>query len=189
MDYRSMSTSALLKSLIGAKATATKYKGELRPLFEANEETASSDLAQLLVARELMQRWLLEAVKEKDALASPSDVKRFLIAVFAGQGYESFVTLYLDAQHRLIIAEESFRGTLTHTSVHPREIVKRALYHNAACVLFAHNHPSGVAEPSRADEILTQALKTSLALVDVRVADHFVIAGNTATSFAERGLV
>lgn len=189
MDYRTMSTRELLKSLIGARATTTKYKGELRPLFEANGETAPSDLAPLLVARELLERWLKEEMRTKDSLASPADVKRFLVSVFAGQGYESFVTLYLDAQNRLIVAEESFRGTLTHTAVYPREIVRAALRHNAAGVLFAHNHPSGVAEPSRADEILTASLKSSLALVDVRVLDHFVIAGNTATSFAERGLL
>jgi DNA repair protein RadC len=189
MDYRTMSTSELLTSLIGQKATTTKYKGELRPLFEANEETASSDLAPLLVARELLQRWLGETVKRQDALASPADVKNFLVSVFAGQGYESFVTLYLDVQHRLICAEESFRGTLTHTAVYPREIARRALYHNAACVLFAHNHPSGMAEPSRADESLTAGLKSTLALVDVRVLDHFVIAGTLVTSFAERGML
>jgi len=189
MDYSSMSTSELLEALIGRKATSLKYKGQLRPLFEANRETAARELAPLLIARELLERWLQETILTKDALAAPADVKRFLVSVFAGQGYESFVTLYLDAQHRLIVAEESFRGTLTHTAVYPREIVRAALLHNAACVLFAHNHPSGVAEPSRADEMLTASLKSSLALVDVRVLDHLVIAGTSATSFAERGLL
>jgi DNA repair protein RadC len=100
-----------------------------------------------------------------------------------------FVALWLDAQNRLIEYEEMFRGTLTQTSVYPREIVKRALACNAAGVLFAHNHPSGVAEPSRADEALTQALKQALLLIDVKVLDHFVIAGNTTVSFAKRGLL
>jgi DNA repair protein RadC len=97
--------------------------------------------------------------------------------------------LFLDAQNRVTAQEELFAGTLTQTSVYPREVVKRALHHNAAAVIFAHNHPSGVAEPSLADELLTKALKEALGLVDVRVLDHFVIAGNVALSFAERGLL
>jgi DNA repair protein RadC len=95
----------------------------------------------------------------------------------------------MDARNRLIVAEELFRGTLTQTSVYPREVVKRALFHNAAAVIFAHNHPSGETDPSRSDEMLTTTLKTALALVDVRVLDHFVVAGNKALSFAERGLL
>ena len=100
-----------------------------------------------------------------------------------------FVALFLDSQHRLIAAEELFRGTLAQTSVYPREIVKSALALNAAAVIFAHNHPSGVAEPSRADELLTQSLKSALALIDVRTLDHFVVAGGEVVSFAERGLL
>jgi len=100
-----------------------------------------------------------------------------------------FLALYLDAQHRLIEAEELFRGTLTQTSVYPRELVKGALARNASALAIAHNHPSGEAEPSRADELLTQTLKSALSLVDVRVIDHFVVAGDRVVSFAERGLV
>lgn len=107
----------------------------------------------------------------------------------AGRDYEVFMVLFLDAQHRVLSPEEMFRGTLTQTSVYPREVVKRSLANNAAAVIFAHNHPSGVAEPSRADELLTQSLKQALALVDVRVLDHFVVAGNGVMSFAERGLL
>jgi DNA repair protein RadC len=187
--YRTMSDIALLSSVIGIEATKNRYQGQLRPLFEANGETAFTDLAPLLAARELLVRWMAEELTKKDALCSPTDVKQFLVTVFAGQGYESFVTLYLDVQHRLICAEESFRGTLTHTAVYPREIAKAALTHNAACVLFAHNHPSGQAEPSRADELLTQSLKQALQLVDVRVLDHLVIGGNSAVSFVERGML
>ena len=113
----------------------------------------------------------------------------FLKLHFAGQTYESFVVMYLDAQHRLIAVEDLFRGTLTQTSVYPREIARRALHHNAAALVVAHNHPSGVAEPSRADEPLTNALKNSLSLLDVRVLDHLVIAGSQATSLAQRGLM
>jgi DNA repair protein RadC len=103
--------------------------------------------------------------------------------------HETFVVLFLDSQHRLLAADELFRGTLAQTSVYPREIVKAALSHNAAAVIFAHNHPSGVAEPSRADELLTQSLKQALALVDIRTLDHFVVAGSRVVSFAERGLL
>lgn len=136
-----------------------------------------------------MRRWMKEELTRSQAFESPIVVKEFLALAFAGQEYESFVTLYLNAQHRLIEAEESFRGTLTHTSVYPREIVRRALHWNAATVVFAHNHPSGHAEPSPADQFLTESLKAALGLVDVRVADHIVIAGNAAVSFAERGLL
>src|SRR5205085_11098996 len=107
----------------------------------------------------------------------------------ADREHEVFIVLFLDAQHRLISAEEMSRGTLTPTSVYPREVVKAELTHNAAAVIFAHNHPSGIAEPSRADELLTQALKQALALVDIRTLDHFVVAGPQVVSFAERGLL
>jgi DNA repair protein RadC len=99
------------------------------------------------------------------------------------------VVLFLDSQHRLIACEELFRGTLAQTSVYPREVVKAALAHNAAAVILCHNHPSGIAEPSRADELLTQALKQALALVDIRTLDHFVVAGANVISFSERGLI
>ena len=103
--------------------------------------------------------------------------------------HEVFVAMFLDAQNRVIETEELFRGTLTQTSVYPREVVKRALHYNAGAVILAHNHPSGVAEPSHADETLTQALKQALALVDIRVLDHFIVAGSSVLSFAERGLL
>jgi DNA repair protein RadC len=103
--------------------------------------------------------------------------------------YEVFVVVLLDAQNRVLAAEEMFRGTLSQTSVYPREVVKTALRHNAGAVIFAHNHPSGIAEPSHADEILTQSLKQALVLVDIKVLDHFIVAGGSALSFAERGLI
>ena len=117
-------------------------------------------------------------------------MRDYLRLHLAGLLHEVFFALWLDSQHRLLVAEELFRGTLASTSVYPREVVKRALAHNAAAVVFAHNHPSGVAEPSSADETLTRSLKQSLALVDVRVLDHFVVAGQaTPLSFAERGML
>jgi DNA repair protein RadC len=109
--------------------------------------------------------------------------------LLGGRQQEVFVVLFLDTQHRLIAAEELFHGTLTQTSVYPREVVKRALMHNAAAVLLANNHPSGLAEPSQADQLLTNALKQALALVDVRALDHFIIGDESALSFAERGLI
>jgi DNA repair protein RadC len=109
--------------------------------------------------------------------------------MLAGKDHEVFVAVFLDAQHRVIDAEELFQGTLTQTSVYPREVVKASLRWNAAAVIFAHNHPSGVAQPSQADELLTRNLKDALALVDVKVLDHFIIAGNASISFAERGLL
>ena len=124
-----------------------------------------------------------------DALSAPGAVRDYLRLLLHNREHEVFVMVLMDAQHRVLAAEELFRGTLTQTSVYPREIVKSALRHNAAAVIFAHNHPSGVTEPSRADEALTMALKQALALVDIKVLDHFIVAGGSALSFAERGLL
>ena len=124
-----------------------------------------------------------------DALASPSAVRDYLRLLLHDREHEVFVGVFLDSQNRVIASDELFRGTLAQTSVYPREVVKAALAHNAAAVIFAHNHPSGVAEPSRADELLTSALKQALALVDIRTLDHFVVAGSALVSFAERGLI
>jgi DNA repair protein RadC len=126
---------------------------------------------------------------ERPALSSPNAVRDFLRLKLAGIEREEFHVVYLDAQNRVIGAECLHAGTLTQTAVYPREVVKGALGHNAGAVIFAHNHPSGVAEPSRADELLTQALKQALALVDVKVLDHFIVAGVSSLSFAERGLL
>jgi DNA repair protein RadC len=128
-------------------------------------------------------------MRNTSALLSPTAVRDYLRMLLHDRGHEVFVVVFMDAQHRVIASEELFRGTLTQTSVYPREVVKAALAHNAASVVLAHNHPSGVTEPSRADELLTQTLKQALALVDVKVLDHFVIAGSGSVSFAERGLL
>jgi DNA repair protein RadC len=116
-------------------------------------------------------------------------VAGYLQLVLAGRPHEVFGALFLDAQHRLLAFEEIFRGTLTQTAVYPREIVKRALAHNAAAVILAHNHPSGTTEPSHADELLTRTLSSALALVDVKVIDHIIVARGASLSFAQRGLV
>lgn len=146
--------------------------------------------AQLVATLELARRGLREELRARPTLAAPGAVRDWLRLALAPLQHEVFVALWLDAQNRLIADEELFRGTLTQTSVYPREVVKQALARNAAAVILAHNHPSGVAEPSPADETLTRALKQALALVDVKLLDHFVVAGNAMPlSFAERGLL
>ena len=143
----------------------------------------------LSVARELLLRDLREQMHRGPVMTSPQILRDWLRLYCAGLEHEVFLVLYLDANHRLIESQELFRGTLTQTSVYPRELVKGALARNAAALAVAHNHPSGQAEPSRADEFLTQTLKSTLSLVDVRVIDHFVVAGDQVVSFAERGLI
>jgi DNA repair protein RadC len=145
--------------------------------------------AQFAAAMELARRAAEERVREAKGLTSPGAVRDYLRLAIGGRPHEVFLCIWLDAQHRAIRFEELFRGTLTQTSVYPREVVKMALQTNAAAVIFAHNHPSGVAQPSQADELLTANLKEALALVEVKVLDHFIIAGNQAISFAERGLL
>ncbi len=145
--------------------------------------------AELLAVIEMARRGMSAQLRESPVFTAPQVVKEYLQLQLGALPHEVFWVLFLDAQHRLIAAEELFRGTLTQTSVYPREVVKQALAHNAAAVILAHNHPSGVLEPSRADELLTQTLKSSLALVDVRVLDHLVVGRASAVSFAERGLL
>lgn len=146
--------------------------------------------AQLAASLELARRALAAPLKTRDALASPEAVRDWLRLALGQTPHEMFMALWLDAQNRLIASEELFRGTLTQTSVYPREVVKRALEHNAGAVILAHNHPSGLAEPSRADEVLTSSLKQALAMIDVKLLDHFIVAGSARPlSFAERGLL
>jgi DNA repair protein RadC len=139
----------------------------------------------LSAAREI----LATRIRHGDVLNSPGAVRDYLQLVLHSREYEVFVVVLLDAQNRVLASEEMFRGTLTQTSVYPREVVKTALRHNAAAVIFAHNHPSGVTEPSHADQLLTQSLKQALALVDIKVLDHFIIAGGSSLSMAERGML
>ena len=171
--------------------------GGLNRLFAASSAELSevhgigpAKYVQLQAVLEMSRRALAEEMTQGSAFASPGAVRDYLRLHLACLPHEVFFALWLDAQNRLIAAEELFRGTLTQTSVYPREVVKRALGHNAAAVVLAHNHPSGLSEPSRADELLTRELKQALALVDVRVLDHFIVAGqSTPLSFAERGLL
>lgn len=173
----------LVALLVGPKMAAKLYQGSLLKLLYHDAHP------RITAAMELVRRSLHETLQQKPALNSPSTVRDYLRLLLSGKEHEVFVVLYLDAQNRVIEVEELFRGTLTQTSVYPREIVKRALHYNAGATIFAHNHPSGVAEPSHADEALTQALKQALALVDVKVLDHFIVAGSGVLSFSERGLI
>lgn len=170
--------------------------GSLGELFGADRKTlgairgfGDAKYVQLKAVTEMARRALAAEMKAGVNLSSPTAVRDFLRLQLQHRPVEVFVGLFLDAQNRVIAVEELFSGTLTQTSVFPREVVRRALHYNAAGMIFAHNHPSGVAEPSHADETLTQALKQALALVDVRVLDHFIIGKGATLSFAERGLI
>ena len=145
--------------------------------------------AELLAVFELARRALSQRLKEREAFHTPDAVKQYLQLQLAHKNHEVFAVLFLDSQNRLLAMEELFRGTLSQTSVYPREVVMRALHHQAAAVVLSHNHPSGSVQPSRADEHLTQTLKASLALADVRVLDHIIVGQGQALSMAEQGLM
>lgn|SRR5579859_2102683 len=189
-------TGTLGKSAVDlARALLAKF-GSLAGLIAATREEfcalpglGDAKYAQLQAATELIRRALAAEIKSGINLSSPAAVRDFLRLSIQSRQIEIFMGLFLDAQNRVIAAEELFSGTLTQTSVFPREVVRKALHYNAAAMIFAHNHPSGVAEPSHADETLTHALKEALALIDVRVLDHFVIGRGATLSFAERGLL
>lgn len=187
-DGVNLSDQALLARLLGVRNARRLYRGSLSSLLQSAEAGCVAT-GRLFVARELVRRALAEELQRQPVFSSPAVVKDYLKLTIGSKDHEVFVVLFLDAQHALIAAEEMFRGTLSQTSVYPREVVKAALRLNAGGVILAHNHPSGVAEPSRADEYLTQTLKTALALIDVRVLDHVIVTGQTTVSFAERGLL
>ena len=155
--------------------------------FSALHGMGPAKFAQLQAVMELARRAMEEQLQSGCTLGSPQAVKDYLRVVFRNMGHESFMVLFLDVKNRLIATREMFRGTLTHTSVYPREVVKEALTYNAASVMLAHNHPSGTPDPSESDLLLTRTLMQALALIDVRILDHFVIAGHQVHSFAEHG--
>ncbi len=170
--------------------------GNLTKLFAAGKKDfcdvhgmGQAKYVQFQAVLELSRRALHEEMETGDALNSPGAVRDYLQLLLRSRQQEVFMAIFLDAQHRVMASEELFSGTLTQTSVYPREVVKRALYHNAAAVIFAHNHPSGVTEPSQSDRLLTDALKQALSLVDVRVLDHFIVSGSGCLSFAEQGML
>lgn len=187
METHTLSNEELLAVLIGRKTAAKVYRGRLAPLaFGADCQSPHPKLA---AAVEFTKRLMRESLYHGPALGSPQEVSEYLIAHFLGKEYEAFVVVFLDNQHRVISIEEMFRGTIDGASVYPREIVVAVLRRNAAACIFAHNHPSGVAEPSQADQRLTTRLKSALSVIDIRVLDHFVVAGGETVSFAERGLL
>jgi len=167
----------------------------LRQLLKADVQTfcehrglGPAKYAQLQAVLEMARRYLFEGLQRGDSLTSPQETRQYLSSQLRDYPHEVFAVLFLDQRHRVIEFDEMFRGTIDGASVYPREVVKKALEYNSAAVIFAHNHPSGVAEPSQADEKITRRLKDALALVDIRVLDHFVV-GDEVVSFAERGLL
>lgn len=167
----------------------------LRQLLKADQQSfcehrglGTAKYAQLQAVLEMARRYLFEGLERGDSLTSPQETRQYLSSQLRDYQHEVFAVLFMDQRHRVIRFEEMFRGTIDCASVYPREVVKKSLEYNAAAVIFAHNHPSGVAEPSQSDERITQRLKDALSLVDIRVLDHFII-GDEVVSFAERGLL
>jgi DNA repair protein RadC len=170
--------------------------GSLREFLSADRRTCLGQLgigparyASLQAALELARRHFREPLRMGSALSAPEATRAFLLAHLRDRPYEVFCCMHLDNRHRLIAFEELFRGTIDGATVYPREVVRQALAHNAAAVIFAHNHPSGLVEPSQADELVTRRLKAALALVDVRVLDHVIVGDTHCLSFADRGLL
>ncbi len=168
----------------------------LRNLLAASQQQfckskglGQAKFAQLQAVLEMSKRHLQESMQRGDALTKPDDTKRFLSARLRDYPHEVFAILFLDNQHRVIEFEELFHGTIDSAAVHPREVVRRALHHNAAALILAHNHPSGINEPSQSDQQITQRLKEALALVEIRLLDHFIIGDGEPTSLAERGML
>ena len=194
-EIKSMSDAELLAVLVGSRTAGQLLKGSGGSLCQLLHESSLAEnarpkvAAKLAAARELVCRSLVESMRHRDVLESPAAVRDYLRLTIGRREYEAFTVLFLDTKHRVIASEEMFHGTLSQASVYPREVVKRALAHNAAAIVFAHNHPSGVADPSLADEAITRSLCSALALLDVRVLDHLVVGGNDIVSFAERGLL
>ena len=184
------------RSAVDLARDMLKQHGSLRTLLELNQAAfcatpglGPAKFVQLQAVLELARRHLEETLHRPDALQSAADTRRYLMARMRHHRSEVFACLFLDSKHRVIIYEELFFGTIDSSSVHPREVVKRALHHNAAAIIIAHNHPSGIAEPSRADESITLRLKEVLALIDVRLLDHIVVGDGQTVSLAERGVL
>jgi DNA repair protein RadC len=206
LGVQSLSDAELLAVLLGAReagsdelAAARRAIDHLGGLagalnapcaqYESIAGLGPDGFARAQAALEIAKRALRQALQQAPVLDAPSRVRDFLRLQHGRTPHEVFTVLFLDSQHKLIASEDLFRGTLTQTSVYPREVVRRALLRNCAAVILSHNHPSGVAEPSRADEILTRELRSALRLVDIQVLDHIIVAAEGCVSFAERGLL
>jgi len=186
---RGRSALAVARDLLGRFGRISRLLAAARAEVVAVPGVGEARSAQIAAVMELARRALAEEMAVRDCLASPAAVRGYLRLAMQHLGHECFYCVFLDAQNRVIAAEELFRGTLTQTSVYPREVVKHALARNAAALILAHNHPSGVAEPSLQDQALTRTLAEALALVDVKVLDHFIVVPGACLSFAERGLL
>lgn len=184
------------KSAVDLARELLEEFGSLKALLEADKNLfcrgnglGEAKYAQLQAVLEMARRHFEEILQKGDALTSPDITRAYLSAQLRGYAYEVFACLFLDNQHRVLQFEEMFRGTIDGASVYPREVVKKALQHNAAAVIFAHNHPSGVSEPSQADRMITDKLKQALGLFDIRVLDHFIVGDGMPYSFAEHGML
>ena len=184
------------KTAIDLAREMLSHFGTLRALLKAEHQDfcqlkglGTAKYVQLQAVLEMTQRYLAETLKRGDALTSPEQTKLYLSGLLRDKQREEFFVLFLDNQHRVICGEPLFQGTIDAASVYPREVVKRALEHNSAALILAHNHPSGVAEPSQSDRRITRRISDALALVDIRVLDHFVVGDGEIVSFAERGWI
>jgi DNA repair protein RadC len=186
---RGKSALELARELLSRFGRVSRLLSATARELDAVPGVGTARYAQIAAVMELARRALTEEMKSRDSLTSPAAVRGYLRLSMQDLGHECFFCVFLDAQNRVIAAEELFRGTLTQTSVYPREVVKHSLRHNAAAVILAHNHPSGVAEPSVQDQALTRTLAEALGLVDIKVLDHFIVAPGACLSFAERGLL
>jgi DNA repair protein RadC len=186
---RGCSAVELARTLIGDFGSLRELMNAERARFDSRRGIGPARYAVLKAALELARRHFREALRVGPALAAPETTRSFLLAQLRDRPYEVFCCLYLDNRHRLLAFEELFRGTIDRAGVHPREVLRQTLAHNAAAVIFAHNHPSGVLEPSQADELITRRLRDALALIDVRVLDHFIIGDGSCFSFTEHGLI
>jgi len=182
-------------SAVDMAHSLVKHFGGLRELLKADEQAfcaypglGTAKYAQLQAVMEMARRYLFESMQRGHALTSPEDTRQYLSECLRDYQHEVFAALFMDQRHRVICFEELFTGTIDGASVYPREVVKKALQHNAAAIIFAHNHPSGIAEPSSADKHITKRLQDALALMDIKVLDHFIV-GDEVISFAERGLI
>ena len=189
-------TGTIGKSAVDLARDLLTNFGSLKALLDADQEhfclahgLGSAKYAQLQAVMEMAKRHFKEIIQRGNALTSPEVTRAYLSAQLRGYSYEVFACLFLDNQHRVIQLDELFRGTIDGASVYPREVVKQALHHNAAAVIFAHNHPSGITEPSQADKQITEKLKKALDLFDIRVLDHFIIGDGDPYSFAEHGFM
>ena len=193
MNLSTLSRADLVSELLSPQSITRNvdnhHASDAEPIYDASGPHDSVLAHKLGVARELLLRDLKAQMRSGPVMDSPQTIRDWLRLYCAGLEHEVFIVLYLNANHALIEAVQLFRGTLTQTSVYPRELVKGALERNAASIVVAHNHPSNREDPSLADEVLTKSIASALSLVDVRVLDHFIVAGDRTVSFSERGLL